>query len=53
LRAGINNLLDRPPPLVVGNSAAGDGPLNGNTYPAWYDPLGRYIFASVTVAFRP
>jgi outer membrane receptor protein involved in Fe transport len=52
-RAGVNNLLDRQPPLIVSNSAAGDGPFNGNTYPAWYDPLGRYIFASVAVLFKP
>jgi outer membrane receptor protein involved in Fe transport len=53
LRLGVNNVLDRQPPLVVGNTAAGDGPLNGNTYPEWYDPLGRYIFASVALAFQP
>ena len=53
LRLGINNLLDRQPPLIIGNSAAGDGPYNGNTYPNWYDPLGRYVFASVAVAIKP
>ena len=53
LRLGINNVLDRQPPLVVGNSAAGDGPYNANTYPTWYDPLGRYIFASVSAALKP
>ena len=50
LRLGVNNVLDRQPPLVVGNTAAGDGPFNGNTYPEWYDPLGRYAFASLSVA---
>jgi outer membrane receptor protein involved in Fe transport len=53
LRLGVNNLLDRQPPLVVSNTAAGDGPYNTNTYPTWYDPLGRYIFAGVSVAFKP
>ena len=53
LRFGINNVLDRQPPLIIGNTAAGDGPYNGNTYPNWYDALGRYIFASVNVAFEP
>jgi outer membrane receptor protein involved in Fe transport len=53
VRIGVNNVLDRQPPLVVSNTAAGDGPYNGNTYPEWYDPLGRYIFASVTAAFKP
>jgi len=53
LRVGVNNLLDRQPPLVIGNTAAGDGPYNANTYPTWYDPLGRYIFASAAVTFKP
>lgn len=53
LYLGVNNVFDRQPPLVVSNTAAGDGPYNGNTYPEWYDPLGRYIFASVIVALRP
>ena len=53
LRLGVNNVLDRQPPLVVSNTAAGGGPINGNTYPEWYDPLGRYIFASVSVDFKP
>ena len=52
LRVGINNVLDRQPPLVVSNTAAGDGPYNSNTYPTWYDPLGRYIFASITVDLK-
>ena len=53
LRLGANNVLDRQPPLVVSNTAAGDGPYNANTYPTWYDPLGRYIFASIAVDFKP
>ena len=53
LRLGVNNVLDRQPPLVVSNTAAGDGPYNANTYPTWYDPLGRYIFASVAVRLKP
>jgi outer membrane receptor protein involved in Fe transport len=53
LRLGVNNVLDRQPPLVVSNTAAGDGPYNSNTYPTWYDPLGRYVFASVAVALNP
>jgi len=53
LRLGVNNLLDRQPPLVVSNTAAGDGPINANTYPQWYDPLGRYVFASIAVGLKP
>jgi hypothetical protein len=46
-------VLDRQPPLVVSNTAAGDGPFNADTYPEWYDPLGRYVFASVAIQFKP
>lgn len=53
LRLGVNNVLDRQPPLVVSNTAAGGGPYNANTYPTWYDPLGRYIFVSVAVGLKP
>ena len=53
LRLGVNNIFDRQPPRVVRNTAAGVGPVNGNTYPEWYDALGRYIFASATMNFRP
>jgi iron complex outermembrane receptor protein len=50
LRIGANNLLDRAPPIVVGQTLA---PVygNGNTYPQIYDALGRYMFAGVTVDF--
>lgn len=53
LRLGVNNALDRQPPLVVNNTAAGGGPSSGNTYPQWYDPLGRYIFASIGLSLNP
>jgi outer membrane receptor protein involved in Fe transport len=53
LRLGVNNVLDRQPPLVVSNTPAGDGPFNADTYPTWYDPLGRYVFAGLSVALKP
>jgi outer membrane receptor protein involved in Fe transport len=53
LRLGVNNVLDRQPPLVISNTAAGDGPFNANTYPEWYDPLGRFVFASLAVDLKP
>ena len=53
LRLGVNNIFDRQPPLVVGNTAAGSGLFNNNTYPEWFDVLGRYLFASVVVDFKP
>jgi outer membrane receptor protein involved in Fe transport len=57
-RLGVNNLLDKQPPFVTsgnGNRAGSNlcptGPCNGNTYPAVYDALGRYLFAGVTLDF--
>lgn len=49
LRFGINNILDKAPPIVGGtaNTTAGDG-TNGNTFPQLYDPLGRYMFVGFT-----
>jgi iron complex outermembrane recepter protein len=53
LRVGVNNVFDRPPPLVVRNTAAAVGVVNGNSYSEWYDVLGRYLFASVTMNLGP
>jgi len=53
LHVGVNNVFDREPPLIVRNTAAGGGPVNGNTYPEWYDSLGRYVFASIDLRFKP
>ena len=56
-RIGVNNIFDKQPPLVtsgngaVGGSACPTGPCNGNTYPAVYDALGRYIFIGATLDF--
>ena len=56
-RVGVNNLLDRQPPLVTSGSGAFGGSgcasvtCNGNTYPGTYDSLGRYIYTGVTLDF--
>jgi outer membrane receptor protein involved in Fe transport len=51
-RLGVNNILDRNPPLFTsGNGACSAGTCNGNTYGGVYDTLGRYIFAGVTLDF--
>jgi iron complex outermembrane recepter protein len=56
-RLGVNNVMDREPPLVSSGRADGSrnqcptGPCNGNTYPAVYDSLGRYLYAGVTLDF--
>ena len=49
-RLGVNNILDRDPPLV-GSNACPAGICNGNAYTQVYDALGRYIFAGVTLDF--
>ena len=52
-RLGINNLLDKAPPIVgtgVTNAIIPVG-ANGNTFPQVYDSLGRYIFGTLTAQF--
>ena len=58
LRAGINNLLDKDPPIVSGTATATTAALadpsifgNGNTFPQVYDTLGRQIFMNLTMKF--
>ncbi len=48
-RVGLNNLLDKDPP-VIGDSLPGVVG-NGNTFPQIYDALGRYVFVGVTAEF--
>jgi iron complex outermembrane receptor protein len=48
LRAGINNVLDRDPPLLAD---AGAGITNGNTFVQTYDALGRHFFVSLSARF--
>lgn len=57
LRAGVHNVFDRQPPIVISGT---DLPLggcsrfcNGNTFPQLYDPLGRYIFIGATIDLKP
>ncbi|WP_168694274.1 TonB-dependent receptor domain-containing protein [Sphingomonas flavalba] len=49
LRAGINNLLDRSPPLT--SQATSEFGGNLNTFPAYYDALGRFLFVSAQIDF--
>ena len=49
-RAGVNNVLDKDPPIADNNVA---GPRifgNGNTFPQTYDSLGRRWFVGMTIA---
>jgi outer membrane receptor protein involved in Fe transport len=44
---GINNVLDKDPPLSSAVGTTG----NGNTYPQTYDALGRWIFMRGQISF--
>lgn len=48
LSAGINNILDRDPPV---SAQVGAGFGNGNTYPQVYDAMGRKVFVGLTAKF--
>jgi outer membrane receptor protein involved in Fe transport len=47
---GINNLLDKDPP-IVSQVVAGAPFGNGNTYPNLYDAMGRKVFLTLTAKF--
>jgi iron complex outermembrane receptor protein len=47
LRGGVNNVLDRDPPLSLGPAPVG----NGNTFAQVYDSLGRHFFVALTAKF--
>ena len=48
IRAGVNNVFDKDPPLV--SSIIADPAIfgNGNTFPQIYDTLGRLVFVNLT-----
>lgn len=48
LSMGINNLLDKDPPIT---SQLSTGTGNGNTYPSTYDALGRKVFLTASYKF--
>lgn len=50
LRAGVNNIFDRDPPLQPADWV-GAPYGSGNTAPQVYDALGRYIYFGGSVAF--
>jgi iron complex outermembrane recepter protein len=49
-RVGCNNLLDKAPPLIGATDLPGTTG-NGNTFPGYYDSLGRFLFAELTAQF--
>jgi outer membrane receptor protein involved in Fe transport len=53
LRVGVNNLTDKPPPIVA-NGNYSDCPntsCNDNTWVGTYDTLGRYLYARLSIKF--
>lgn len=51
ISGGVNNLLDKDPPILSTNATPTAGPANGNTFPQVYDANGRYIYLNVTARF--
>jgi outer membrane receptor protein involved in Fe transport len=51
LRLGCNNLFDKDPPIVGSTDIAAPPVGNGNTFPGYYDSLGRFMFAELTAQF--
>lgn len=51
-RFGINNLLDKQPPVSNQVGGAGGSYGTGNTFPGVYDALGRFLFVGTTVTFQ-
>jgi iron complex outermembrane receptor protein len=51
LRLGVNNILDKQPPVIGATNLPAPPIGNGNTMPQVYDSLGRYIFGSIIAQF--
>ncbi len=50
-RLGCNNILDKAPPLIGATDIPSPPFGNGNTFPSFYDALGRYVFAEIVADF--
>src|ERR1700689_4646894 len=48
LRLGVNNVLDKAPPLLASGADCDEIYCNGNTLGGTYRSLGRYLFAQIT-----
>ncbi len=53
LRIGVNNILDKDPPISVSGtfSTCPTTICNGNTFVQVYDTLGRYVYMNMSVQF--
>jgi outer membrane receptor protein involved in Fe transport len=47
IRAGVDNLFDKQPPIMYQNNTA-----DGNTDPQTFDTVGRYYWTNLTVNFK-
>lgn len=45
---GVSNLMDKDPAVT---SDAGTAPGNGNTFPGYFDALGRYVYFTLNANF--
>ena len=45
---GVSNLMDKDPAVT---SDAGTAPGNGNTFPGYFDALGRYVYVTLNANF--
>jgi len=53
LRAGVNNIFDKNPPIIpTGSGSCPSASCAGNTYPQSYDYLGRFLYAGATIDFK-
>jgi outer membrane receptor protein involved in Fe transport len=48
-RVGVNNILDKTPPILSATASPIGSFGNGNTYPGIYDAVGRYMFVGLTI----
>ncbi|MDB6008724.1 MAG: putative TonB-dependent receptor [Gammaproteobacteria bacterium] len=52
VRAGVNNVLDKDPPIIdTINSGGNQIFAESNTFPSVYDTAGRYLFLNATIDF--
>ena len=52
VRAGVNNVLDKDPPIIdTINSGGNQIFAESNTFPSVYDTAGRFLFLNATIDF--
>jgi len=51
VRLGVNNLMDKSPPVIGASDAPPTPFYNGNTLPGTYDWGGRFVFGEIDLQF--